>query len=372
MSSAGLRGVVAGNSGICTVDGEQGRLTYRGYEIGELATRSTFEEVAYLLWQGELPNADELNALKKDLGQEAALPAEVLTLLRGFPADARPMDALRSAVSLLGMWDPEGDNRSEAANRRRAVRLTAQMPTLVATLDHLRNGREPMAPRADLPVAANFLYMLHGKEPSATAARTFDVALILHADHEFNASTFSARVTIATLADLYSAITSALGTLSGPLHGGANEAVFRMLTEIGDIENAAPYVKRVLGEKGGRVMGFGHAVYRTMDPRATALKGMARSLTEEQGRSQLFELSERLEALMLEEKRIYPNVDFYSASVYNALGIPTDLFTPIFAISRITGWTAHVLEQLADNRIIRPRAEYIGPAERPYMPLNQR
>lgn len=372
MSSAGLRGVVAGNSGICTVDGEQGRLTYRGYEIGELAARSTFEETAYLLWHGELPKAEALAALRADIQREAALPADVIALLRGFPADARPMDALRSAVSLLGMWDPEGEDRSEEANRRRAVRLTAQLPTLVTTLNHLRHGREPVAPRANLPLAANFLYMLHGQEPSVTAARTFDVALILHADHEFNASTFSARVTIATLADLYSAITSALGTLSGPLHGGANEAVFRMLREIGGVENAAHYIKRVLSEKGGRVMGFGHAVYRTIDPRATALKGMARSLTQEQGDGQLFELSERLEALMLEEKRIYPNVDFYSASVYHALGIPTDLFTPVFAISRITGWTAHVLEQLADNRIIRPRAEYIGPAERPYLPLNQR
>ncbi len=370
-STSGLRGVVAGNSKICTVDGIEGKLTYAGIPIQELAEHASFEEVVYLLWHQRLPNQAELDALKADLAANAALDPAVIALLRTFPKDAKPMDTLRTGVSALGLWDPEQTDNSLEANFRKAIRLTAKMSTLVATLESLRQGKEPVAPRADLSHAANFLYMLSGEVPSEIAARTFDVALTLHADHEFNASTFAARVTIATLTDMYAAITSAVGTLAGPLHGGANEAVFRMLQEIGTIENVEPYLKAKLDAK-AKIMGFGHAVYKTTDPRAANLKKMSRALTVEAGVEHLFDLSEKVEAMMLEAKGLYANVDFYSASVYHVLGIPVELFTPVFAVSRVSGWTAHVLEQLADNRIIRPRAEYVGPVDQHYVPIEQR
>jgi citrate synthase len=370
-SSAGLRGVVAGNSRISTVDGLEGRLIYQGINIHELAENATFEEVAFLLWEGRLPKQAELDRLNEELHRHAALPEPVIEIMRKFPADAKPMDALRTAVSALGLWDPDRNDNSLEANRRKAIRLTAQLPTIVTAFNHLRNGREPVAPRSDLNVAGNFLYMLNGEEPGPVATRTFDIALILHADHEFNASTFSSRVTIATLSDMYSAITAAIGTLSGPLHGGANEAVFRMLEEIPTVEDAEPWVRAKLAQK-ARIMGFGHAVYKTTDPRATHLKRMARALAEESGNSRLYEISTRIEELMLAEKGLHANVDFYSATVYHVLGIPTDLFTPVFAVSRITGWTAHVLEQLSDNRIIRPRAEYVGPVDQHYVPISER
>jgi citrate synthase len=371
-ASAGLRGVVAGQSRICTVDGNEGKLVYQGYPIAELAEHSSFEEVVFLLWNGRLPRQDELDGLKRDLHANAAVPEAVLNLIRQFPAGAQPMDVLRTAVSALGMWDPDSKDDSIDANRRKALRLTAQIPTLVAAMHRLAHGREPLAPRDDLDIAGNFLYMLSGETPSSVAARTFDIALILHADHELNASTFSARVTIATLADMYSAITSAIGTLSGPLHGGANEAVFRMLEEVGTLENVEPYINAKLATKGARVMGIGHAVYKTTDPRARHLKKMAKALAEESGNSRLYEISIKIEEMMLAAKGLHANVDFYSATVYHVLGIPTEQFTPVFAVSRISGWSAHVLEQLADNRIIRPRAEYVGPVDLKYVPISER
>jgi len=281
------------------------------------------------------------------------------------------MDALRTAVSALSMWDPDNGDNSPEANHRKSVRLTAQIPILVTSLNHLRSGREPVAPRPDLSFAANFLYMLNGEPPSDVAARTFSVALILHADHELNASTFAARVTIATLSDMYSAITSALGALAGPLHGGANEAVFRMLQEIGTPDKAEAYVQDRLARH-EKIMGIGHAVYKTTDPRARQLMEMAQALTEESGERRLYQISSKIAEVMLREKGLNPNVDFFSASVYHVLGIPVDLFTPVFAVSRITGWTAHVMEQLADNRLIRPRAEYVGPVDQHYVPIDRR
>ena len=370
-SSAGLRGVVAGETSICTVDGVEGKLVYRGINIHELAENASFEETAYLLWHGKLPTRGELNALEASLHDAAALPGEMHALLNRFPRSAKPMDALRTAISALGMWDADAADNSREANLRKSVRLTAQIPTLVAALNRLRNGDAPVAPRSDLSLAANLLYMLTGEAPGETAARTLDIALILHADHEFNASTFSARVTIATLSDMYSAITSAIGTLAGPLHGGANEAVFKMLHEIGSVENVEPYVRAKLAAK-ERIMGIGHAVYKTTDPRARHLKRMAEALVRESGNSKLFEMSTKIEDFMLREKGLYANVDFYSATVYHVLGIPTDLFTPVFAASRIAGWTAHVMEQLADNRIIRPRAEYVGPTDQHFIAIDER
>ncbi|MFN3651249.1 MAG: citrate/2-methylcitrate synthase [Armatimonadota bacterium] len=371
-SSSGLRGVVAGESRISTVDGLEGRLIYRGINIHELAERASFEEVMYLLWHGKLPNRSELDNLQAQLRASAALPEGVLQLMRCFPPNARPMDALRTAVSALGMWDPDAGDNSTEANFRKSLRLTAQIATVVTSFHHLRNDRQPVAPNPSLDFAANFLYMLTGEPPTDVAARTFDTALILHADHEFNASTFSGRVTIATLSDVHSAVTSAIGTLAGPLHGGANEGVYKMLQEIGEPENVESWLREKLSQKGYRVMGFGHAVYKTTDPRATHLKRMAKQLLEERGEGKLFVMSERLEELMLKEKGLHANVDFYSASVYHMLGIPVDLFTPVFAVSRVTGWTAHVLEQLADNRIIRPRAEYVGPTDLHYVPVDER
>lgn len=372
VSSAGLRGVVAGETSICTVDGQEGRLTYRGINIDELAEQASFEEVAYLLWNGKLPNRSELEALQRQLRTEAHLPDGVLNFLRTLPKESTPMDVLRTAVSALGLWDPEAHDGSREANLRKSIRLTAQIPTIVTAFEHIRNGRDPIAPREDLDLASNFLYMLKGTVPTETEAKTFEIALILHADHEFNASTFSARVTIATLSDVYSAVTSAIGTLSGPLHGGANEAVFRMLQEIGGPGNVDSYVQEKLNTKGARLMGFGHAVYKTTDPRARHLKKMAEKLARESGNNELYAMSTRIEQMAHEAKGLYANVDFYSATVYHVLGIPTDQFTPVFAVSRVTGWTAHILEQLADNRIIRPRGEYVGPVDQHYVPLDQR
>jgi len=366
-----LRDIVAGHSSISAVDGLAGRLTFRGIDIQELAENASFEEVAYLLWHGRLPKRGELAELENQLQASAALPDEVVEVLRRFPASARPTHVLRTAVSALGLWDREAGDNSPEANLRKSIRLTAQIPTIVGTANHLRNGREPVVPRPELGIAGSFLYMLNGTAPTEVAARTFNVALVMHADHEFNASTFAARVTIATLSDMYSAITSAIGTLSGPLHGGANEAVFRMLEEIPSLAEAEPYIRGKL-ERKEKVMGIGHAVYKTTDPRARYLKQMAHALTEESGETRLFQLSTKIEEIMLREKGLHANVDFYSASVYHVLGIPVELFTPVFAISRIAGWTAHVMEQLADNRLIRPRAEYVGPVDRHYVPIDQR
>ena len=373
---AGLRDVVAAPSSICFIDGEKGILVYGGYNIHELAENSTFEEVVYLLWNGRLPNRVELEALNQELVSHRSIPAAVIGLIKAFPKDAVPMDALRTAVSALSFYDPDhGDNSPEAC-RRKAIRLTAQVATIVAAIDRVRNGREPLDPKPGLSHAANFLYMLNGRDPLDVETRAFDIALILHADHEFNASTFAARVTAGTLADLYAAITSAIGALSGPLHGGANEQVMRMLLEIGSMENVDSFVRKKL-DAGQKIMGIGHAVYKTEDPRATYLRSMSEAIGKRQGDTKWFDISHRIEEIVVGEmtqkdKPIRANVDFYSASTYYMLGIPVDLYTPIFAVSRISGWTAHVLEQYANNKLIRPRSEYLGEMNLKYIPIGQR
>jgi len=375
-TGAGLRDVVAAPSSICFIDGEKGVLSYGGYNIHDLAQHSSFEEVVFLLWNGRLPKRDELDAMNAELVAHRALPAEIISMLKSFPKGSVPMDTLRTAVSALAFYDPERGDNSLDANRRRALSLTARFATLVAAIDRIRNGKEPLDPKPGLSHAANFLYMLNGKEPMDVEARAFDIALILHADHEFNASTFAARVTAGTLADMYASITSAIGALSGPLHGGANEQVMRMLLEIGSPDKVDKYVNGKL-ESGGKIMGIGHAVYRTEDPRATHLRKMSEEIGKRQGDTKWFDMSHRIEEIVVEEmnrkqKPIRANVDFYSASTYYMLGIPIDLFTPIFAVSRIAGWSAHVLEQLGNNKLIRPRSDYTGEMDLKYVPIDQR
>jgi citrate synthase len=371
IAKAGLEGIVATQSEISDVNGIEGRLIYRGYDIHDLADHATFEEVIYLLWNGDLPTSSQLEQLKRQLGPEATLPAEVTRLLAQIPAAANPMDMLRTAVSALSFYDRDCGDMSREANIRKAARLVARFPTIVTSFHRLRNGLDPIEPRQDLSIAANFVYTLFGKEPDDVATRTMDVAFVLHADHELNASTFSARVTAATLSDIYSAIVSAIGTLKGPLHGGANEGVIKNLLEIGSVDRVEPWLKEQFARK-AKVMGFGHRVYRTEDPRATHLRDMSRQLGERVGKTLWYEMSLKMAEVMMRDKRLNPNVDFYSASTYYTLGIPTDLFTPIFACSRISGWTAHVLEQFSNNRLIRPRAEYIGPRGRKWVPISER
>jgi citrate synthase len=368
---AGLEDVVAGQSDICYIDGKEGRLVYRGYNIVDLAAHSSFEEVVYLLWEGHLPDANELQAITRELGETRALPDPVLALLHSLPKNTLPMDALRTAVSLLGIYDSEANVMTPEANRRKAARLTARIPTIVAAFDRLRNGREVVAPDPSLPLADNFLYMLHGSKPSPLHAHVFNVALVLHADHELNASTFSARVTAGTLSDMYSAVTSAIGTLKGPLHGGANEQVMRMLMAIGEVSKAEPWIKDALARK-EKISGFGHRVYKTEDPRATILRRLSKQVGEEAHDLHWYEMLQVIERVVTAGKPLYPNVDFYSGSVYHQMGIATDIFTPVFAISRISGWTAHILEQYGNNRLIRPRAEYTGPTHLTFTPLEQR
>ncbi len=367
----GLEDVVAATSAICEVDGKEGRLLYYGIDVKDLAAHSSFEETVYLLWYGRLPMHDELATLKDGLAADRALPAEVSRMLREFPKEAVPMEVLRTAVSLLSMYDPDDADNEREANVRKATRLVAQTPTIVAALQAIREGREPVAPRPDLSLAANFLYMLFGKEQGDTAVHALDVALILHADHELNASTFAARVTAATLSDIYSAVVSAIGALKGPLHGGANEQVFKMLQAIGTPDRADSYLTEQFAA-GKKVMGFGHRVYRTDDPRATVLRQLSEQLGRERGETKWYDISQAVERKVRADKKLYANVDFYSASTYHSIGIPTDLFTPVFAISRMSGWTAHILEQYANNRLIRPRAEYTGPRDVPYTPIDER
>ena len=368
----GLQDVVAATSSICWIDGQKGVLSYRGIDIHDLAEHATFEEVCYLLWFGRLPKQTDLDEVTAVMGRSRALPEPVLQLLKSLPPDAPPMDVLRTAVSALSHYDPDAGANDKAANLRKTYRLTGQIASIVATADRIRNGQEPVCPDSGLSHAANFVYMLTGKQPDATAERALDVALILHADHEFNASTFAARVTVATLTDIHSAITAAIGTLKGPLHGGANQDVMRMLIDIGETERAETYIKEALARK-QKISGFGHRVYRTEDPRATHLRRMSRDLSESSGTRKWFETSRVIEEVVKREKNINANVDFYSATVYYNLGIPVDLFTPLFAVSRISGWAAHVLEQLDNNRLIRPRADYTGPAyPAPYIPMNER
>jgi citrate synthase len=371
VAKAGLEGIVAAQSSISDVNGIEGRLIYAGYDIHDLARHATFEEVIYLLWNLRLPTHSELSEFKQQISRESQLPTEIQQLIRDVPKTANPMDMLRTVVSALALFDAEAADMSSEANLRKAIRLTARFPTIVTTFQRVRNGLEPVTPRADLSIAANFLYTLNGTEPDEVATRTMDVALILHADHELNASTFAARVTAATLSDMYSAIVSAIGTLKGPLHGGANEGVIKNLLEIGSLENVEGWVLNAFANK-QKIMGFGHRVYRTEDPRATHLREMSRQLGERTGQSKWYDMSSKMEEVVKREKNLNANVDFYSASTYYALGIPTDLFTPIFACSRISGWTAHVLEQYANNRLIRPRAEYVGPRGLKYVPIDQR
>jgi citrate synthase len=371
VAKAGLEGVVAAQSSISDVNGNEGRLIYAGYDIHDLAQYSTFEEVIYLLWNLKLPTSAELDELKQQISREMKLPAEIQKLIREIPKDANPMDMLRTIVSSLSFYDPEANVMSREANIRKAIRLVAKFPTIVTTFQRLRNGHEPVEPRPDLSIAGNFLFTLNGAEPDDVATRTMDVAFILHADHELNASTFAARVTAATLSDMYSAVVSAIGALKGPLHGGANEGVIKNLLEIGSLENVEDWTTRQLDNK-VKIMGFGHRVYRTEDPRATHLREMSRQLGERSGQKKWYDMSRKMEEVVMREKNLNPNVDFYSASTYYALGLPTDLFTPIFACSRISGWTAHILEQYENNRLIRPRAEWVGPRGLKYIPLDQR
>ena len=368
----GLEDVVAAESSICYIDGDRGILSYRGIDIHELAEKSTFEEVCFLLWEGRLPRAEELAPLAAELGRERAVTRESLSLLAGLARTSAPMDALRTAVSALSASDPDAADMSPAANRRKAVRLTGQIATIVAAFERLRTGRAVVAPDPGRTHAQDFLRMLTGETAPSAAVKALDIALILHADHELNASTFAARVTAATLSDIHSAITSAIGALKGPLHGGANEAVMRMLLEIGSPERAEPHVRGKLARK-EKIMGFGHRVYTTEDPRATHLRRMSAEVARSSGDARWYDMSREIEELVRREKNLNANVDFYSASVYYMLGIPPDLFTPLFAVSRISGWTAHVLEQYAHNRLIRPRAEYTGPPyPQPYVPMAKR
>ena len=371
--SAGLEGVVAAKSRLCRIDGAAGKLYYVGYPIEELVQNSTFEEVCFLLWYGRLPRHDELDNFQKIFRDSRPLPQEVVAFIELMPHTSHPMDALRTVVSLLSTFD-HNPERSPEANLLRAIRLTAQFPTIVATFHRLRQNQKPIPPHAKLSHAANFLYMMFGKEPEEMPAKVMDAALILHADHEMNASTFASLVTASTLSDIYSAVSSGVGALKGPLHGGANEAVLKMLQEIGDSKNVEPWVDQALAKK-TKIMGFGHRVYKNYDPRARIFKEYARRLSEKTKFSRFFQINDKLEQVMqakLGQHGIFPNVDLYSGIVYHQLGIATDLFTPIFAIARVPGWTAHILEYWQENRLFRPNADYVGPEPRSYVPVAQR
>ncbi len=370
----GLANTIAAESEMSFIDGQKGILEYVGIDIDALARNSTFEETVYLLWQRRLPKAADQKAFKKSIRAEYGLPEPMWGFIRAIPVEAGPMHALRTMASALALHDPEADRQTPDANMRKGIRLLARTPTLIANFDRHRNGREFIKPDPDLDIAEGFLTMLNGSRPTETMARALDVCLILHADHGFNASTFAALVTISTLSDLYSAVTTAIGTLKGPLHGGANEVVMQMLDEIGDVKNAEAYIRGKL-ERKEKVMGFGHRVYKAYDPRASYLKTFSRQLAEDTGNQKLYELSARIDAIMhdaVAAKGIHPNVDFYSATTYYSIGLAVDLFTPIFAMSRIAGWVGHCMEQLADNKLIRPSCEYVGPHGRPYVPISGR
>jgi len=374
ITAKGLEGIIANSTRLSDVLGQEGILIYSGYDINEIAGNATYEEVVYLLWHGEFPNREQLNELTGRLRAERELPEGVLDFLRSAPKNANPMDVLRTGVSMLGLYDNalNEEHARDDADRRRAISITAKIGVMAAYFHRVRRGLDLPPVRKDLGEAAHFLYLLNGEEPSQEAARTLDVAFVLHADHGMNASTFSARVTIATLSDIYSAITSAIGTLKGPLHGGANEGVIHMLQEIGSEDNVDAWVEEQLAQK-KKIMGIGHRVYKVLDPRAPHLRNMAVKLCEQLGEPKWIRMSERIAAIMKERKGLNANVDFYSATVYYSLGIPTDMFTPIFAIARTSGWTAHVLEQLSDNRLYRPLSEYVGPAVgKKFIPIDER
>ena len=369
-TTKGLEGVVATQSAISSIIDDT--LTYVGYDIDDLADHASFEEVIYLLWHQRLPKAAELAELKQQLADNMAVPQEVLNHFKAYPIDkVHPMTALRTAVSMLGLYDEKAEDMSEEANYLKAIQLQAKMSTLVTAFARVRKGQEPIAPKNDLSFAANFLYMLNGEVPEAIEEEAFNKALVLHADHELNASTFTARVCVATLSDVYSGVVAAIGALKGPLHGGANEQVMKMLMEIGSVENVDSYINTKLENK-EKIMGFGHRVYRKGDPRAKHLREMSQKLTKLRGEEKWYEMSIKIDEIVTGQKNLPPNVDFYSASVYHSLNIDHDLFTPIFAVSRVSGWLAHILEQYSNNRLIRPRAEYIGPGMQKYVPVSER
>lgn len=367
----GLEGIVAAKTRLSDVRGDIGQLIYCGYDINELAGKVSYEEVVHLLHHGNLPNQKDLNELKATLAGFRELPKGVIDIILKLPKTTPPMHAIRTGVSALGCFDTAAEDDSMHAQRRKALRLIAQIPVITAYFHRHRQNLPLVHPDASLGEAANFLYMIDGEKPSVEKENTMDMCYVLHADHGMNASTFSARVTIATLSDIYSAITSAIGTLKGPLHGGANEGVIKMLQEIGSLDKVDAYVEDCLEQK-KKIMGIGHRVYKVLDPRAPHLKRMAQILSSQLGEAKWIQMSDRIAAMMLERKGLNANVDFYSATVYYSLGIPTDLFTPIFAIARTSGWTAHVLEQLADNRLIRPQSEYTGPVGLTVVPVSQR
>ncbi len=371
VSKAGLEDVVACSSDICFIDGQLGRLVYRGYDVVELAEKSTFEEVAYLLWYGRMPGKIEFDVFLDGFTGSTELPSETIMMLRMFPKSVTPMAMLRTAVSSLGHWDPDSGITRLDACLRKAQRLTERIPLLVTAHQRLRNGLEPVMPIPGKSIAYNFLYTLHGVSPDPEMVQALDAALILHADHELNASTFAARVTAATMSDMYSAVTSAIGALKGPLHGGANEEVMKMLMEIGEPERAEAWVLDALANK-VKVPGFGHRVYRTTDPRAATLRRFAELLSARKGNTNFYQISCEVERVMRANTKVYPNVDFYSATAYHMMGIPMELFTPVFAISRTVGWTAHVFEQWTNNRLIRPRANYTGPMDLHVVPIEER
>jgi citrate synthase len=369
--SKGLEGIVAAQTRLSDVRGDAGELIYAGYDINELAGKVGYEEIVHLLHWNHLPNRKELAELKATLVADRDLPQGVIDILRTVPRDTPPMDVIRTAVSAMGCFDAQRDDNSYDDQRRKAMRLIAQIPIITAYYHRIRQGKEILHSKPELGEAANFLYLVDGEVPSAEKANTLDLCYVLHADHGMNASTFSARVTIATLSDMYSAVTSAIGTLKGPLHGGANEGVIKMLIEIGSLDKVDAYVEECLAQK-KKIMGIGHRVYKTLDPRAPHLKRMAQVLSSKLGERKWIQMSDRIAEIMLKKKNLHANVDFYSATVYYSLGVPTDLFTPIFTIARTAGWTAHILEQLADNRLIRPQSKYIGPAGLKVKPLEER
>ncbi len=373
-ASRGLEGVIAAESRMSFVDGVNGVLEYVGIPIAALAENSTFEETVFLLWNGRLPKRPELDSFVREIRAEYALPQSLIGIVTSFPKTAEPMHVLRTAVSALSLWDPKPDAIEPESVRAKGISMMAKMPAILTTFDRYRKGLARTNPDSTLSFAGNLLFMLNGQRPTETMERALDVCLILHTDHGLNASTFTARVIASTLSDVYSAISGAIGALRGPLHGGANEGVMHMLNEIGSLDNVEPFIRGRL-EKHEKVMGFGHRVYKTRDPRAMFLKGFARKLAEQTGNSKLYEMSRRIEDLMDKEvgsRGIYPNVDFYSATTYHCIGLQLDLFTPMFAISRIGGWLGHVIEQQHGNRLIRPKADYIGPHDQPYVPIDQR
>src|SRR5437588_13124751 len=371
MTEKGLAEVVAAQTALSDIDGKLGILSYCGYDIHDLARNATFEEVVYLLHHQRLPNRDELDDLCEQLATDRGISGFLRDLMSTLAEQTSPMSMLRTSISAASAYDPDGWDQSPEANYRKAIRLIARIPTLIASYQRLRTGQEVIEPNEKLPHAANFLNMLTGEEPDQDAARALDVTLVLYADHTMNASTFTARVIASTLSDIHSAITGAIAALKGPLHGGANEEAWKLIEDIGDVDRVEPHIKELLAAK-KRIMGFGHRVYKTEDPRATHLRRLSYELGQRTGQPQWHEIAERIEKVVMDEKGLYPNVDFYAATVYHSLGVPTDLMTPIFALARMAGWTAHVREQYADNRLIRPESEYIGPRDQKYGPGDQR